>query len=91
MDYLRDVHTLKSGQDWDDQLLTLIENADIFQLFWSGTAADSPYVRKEWEHALGLGRDETAFIRPVYWETPMPGVPDELDHIHFAYQPNLGE
>ncbi len=91
MDYLRDVHTLKSGQDWDDQLLTLIENADIFQLFWSNTAADSPYVRKEWEHALGLGRDENAFIRPVYWEMPMPGVPDELEHIHFAYQPNLGE
>lgn len=91
MDYLRDVHTLKSGQMWDDQLLALIEQADIFQLFWSTTAAQSRYVRKEWEHALGLGNKPANFLRPVYWETPMPPPAPELGHIHFKFQPDLAE
>jgi hypothetical protein len=89
LDYLRDVITLKSGQEWNAELLRLIERADIFQLFWSKAAAESKYVREEWEHALALKRP--AFIRPVYWEQPMPPVPPELGHIHFAYQPNLDD
>ncbi len=91
LDYLRDVVALKSGQHWDDQLLKLIDQADIFQLFWSAAAAGSQYVRQEWEHALRLDRDTGNFIRPVYWEQPIPPVPAELDHIHFAYQPDLDE
>ena len=90
MDYLRDVHALKSGQDWDDRLLELIEQADIFQLFWSQAAAQSPYVRQEWQHALSLERDDY-FIRPVYWVEPIAPVPDALSHIHFAYQPELDD
>lgn len=90
-DYLRDVETLKSGQDWDDELYRLIERADIFQLFWSASAAQSEYVEREWRHALGLDRDEVNFIRPVYWEEPMPPAPEELSHIHFAFQPELDE
>jgi hypothetical protein len=89
LDYLRDVISLKSGQEWDDELLNLISRADIFQLFWSNTAAESPYVRQEWEYALKLGRDK--FIRPVYWEEPKPSIPPELGHIHFAYQPDLDD
>ena len=37
---------------WDPALLDLIERADVFQLFWSTNAAESIYVRREWEHAL---------------------------------------
>ncbi len=48
MTFLRDVETLRSGQDWSAELLKLIERADIFQLFWSSAAAESPAVRKEW-------------------------------------------
>lgn len=91
MDFLRDVYTLKSGQDWDDQLLKLIEQADIFQLFWSRTAAESKYVRQEWEYALKLNRQQNSFIRPVYWEEPMPPVPPELGEIHFAFEPELDD
>ena len=40
MDYLRDVMTLKSGQSWSDQLLKMVEQADIFQLFWSSDASE---------------------------------------------------
>jgi hypothetical protein len=89
LDYLRDVMTLKAGQDWSAELLNLIEQADIFQLFWSRTAAASPHVRYEWEHALKIAARREKFIRPVYWEQPMPDVPPELGHIHFAYQPDL--
>lgn len=85
MDYLRDVMSLKSGQSWSDELLRMIERADIFQLFWSAAASRSAYVEHEWRHALGLGEGKgPAFIRPIYWERPMPPAPDPLKGLHFA-------
>ena len=69
MTFLRDVVSLKSGQDWDSQLLKLIDQADIFQLFWSPAAADSQYVRKEWLHALKRQRE--GFI----WKRTRPVLP----------------
>ncbi|MFN8561706.1 MAG: toll/interleukin-1 receptor domain-containing protein [Anaerolineae bacterium] len=89
MTFLRDVVTLRSGQDWDAELLRLIEQADIFQLFWSSAASQSQAVRKEWLHALSLKRQDRAFIRPVFWEQPMPPPAPELAAIHFAYEPEL--
>lgn len=89
--FLRDVISLRSGQDWDDALLRLIDSADVFQLFWSEAASASPAVRKEWEHALGLKRQDDAFIRPVYWQQPMPPPAPELAAIHFAFEPELGQ
>jgi hypothetical protein len=91
LDYLRDVISLRSGQDWNDQLFELIEQADIFQLFWSPSAAASPYVEREWRHALQLHSDRRNFIRPVYWTEPMPPVPAELSQLHFAFRPELGQ
>ncbi len=91
LDYLRDVISLKSGQDWSDQLFELIEQADIFQLFWSQSAATSAHVEREWRHGLQLHTDKRAFIRPVYWSQPIPPVPPELSRIHFSYQPELAE
>jgi len=91
MDFLRDLETLKSGQDWAAMLPQLIEKADIFQLFWSQAASESAAVRKEWTFALSLHREASAFIRPVYWQMPMPPVPPELGAINFAYQPDLGK
>jgi hypothetical protein len=85
--YLRDHKVLRAGEAWDDRLLELISEADVFQLFWSRNALASPHVRREWEHALSLGRDN--FIRPVYWESPLPqaaGLPPEpLTRIHFQF------
>jgi hypothetical protein len=91
LEYLRDVISIKSGQDWSDQLYELIEQADIFQLFWSQSAARSAPVEREWRHALQLHTDKRAFIRPVYWSQPIAPVPTELARIHFAYQPELAE
>jgi hypothetical protein len=82
MTYLRDVKTLRSGETWDRQLLKLIERADLFQLCWSANAKESPYVSDEWHFALGLRK--TNFVRPCYWEDPMPEPPPELKQLHFA-------
>lgn len=90
-DFLRDMQTIKSGQDWDDQLYAMIERADIFQLFWSRSAALSEWVGKEWRYALSLEREAQNFIRPVYWQEPIPVVPPELSHIHFSYEPTLDD
>jgi hypothetical protein len=85
--YLRDRTTLRSGEDWDARLLELMDQADVFQLFWSSNSMRSNYVRREWEHAVALNRP--SFIRPTYWETPMPTSarpvlpPDELRSLHF--------
>jgi uncharacterized protein YjbI with pentapeptide repeats len=90
MEYLRDVRTLRSGEKWDRALLRMIEKADIFQLCWSNNAKASRNVQKEWRHALGLGRPN--FIRPVYWEKPLPKPHRKLQDIHFAYyQPGGAE
>jgi hypothetical protein len=68
-------------------LLELIDQADIFQLFWSWNSMKSEYVRREYEHALALGR--RGFIHPNYWEVPMPQSsspplpPPELAKLHF--------
>jgi len=83
MDYLRDVRILRSGQTWNPVLLKKIEEADIFQLCWSYNAKSSPAVEREWRHALKQQRQY--FVRPVYWEKPLPEPPEELRSIHFAY------
>jgi len=83
MDYLRDTLKLRSGDKWNDKLLEMIDDADVFQLCWSDSANTSRYVEEEWRHALTLNRKQ--FIRPCYWQLPMPGPPKELSGLHFAF------
>ncbi|MCB9728714.1 MAG: toll/interleukin-1 receptor domain-containing protein [Deltaproteobacteria bacterium] len=87
--YLRDVVHLRAGEVWSAALERLIDEADVFQLFWSGHSMRSPYVRKEWEYALALGRPR--FVRPTYWTRPLPadealGLPPQtLRDLEFGY------
>ena len=87
-DYLRDLARLRAGDDWDEELLRLIDGADVFQLFWSYNSMRSPHVRREWEYAQSLARPH--FIRPTYWEEPLPSSdqpplpPDSLRRLHFS-------
>lgn len=84
-EYLRDWVHLRTGEVWTDRLCQLIEQADAFQLFWSRNSMHSTFVRQEYEHALSLNRP--SFVRPTYWEDPMPtapGLPPEaLLRLHF--------
>ena len=63
MTFLRDVETLRSGQEWSGELLRMIHAADIFQLYWSRAARESKFVEQEWREALQCQRP--GFIRPV--------------------------
>ena len=89
IDYLRDVVSLRSGEPWQPALFSMMERADIFQLFWSRNAAKSKYVEDEWRYALRLGRELSRFIRPVYWTEPMTPPPQELGYLSFAFVPEL--
>jgi hypothetical protein len=86
--YLIDARTLRSGEEWNERLCQLIDEADIFQLFWSRNAMESQFVRQEWEYALQLGRE--GFVRPVYWEDPFAEdtdrdlPPERLRRLHFS-------
>jgi hypothetical protein len=86
-----DTYSIRVGEDWRAALAKAIDSADIFQLFWSKHAAQSPNVRDEWDYALHFRCPDhkcTEFIRPVYWETPMPvSPPAELSHLNFRYVP----
>ena len=82
---LIDKETLRSGERWEETLHRLIDESDQFQLFWSSSARGSQYVEDEWQHALRLqGAKGEQFIRPLYWELPLPDPPSELGHLHFA-------
>jgi serine/threonine-protein kinase len=87
---LIDIETLRSGQDWNRELRNMIDQADIFQLFWSERSASSMYCKEEWDYALAKQRASIKppdFIRPVFWEKPMPRPPETLGHLHFDFIP----
>jgi TIR domain len=87
-EYLREVVKLRSSQQWNEPLLlAMISDADVFQLFWSRNAAQSDHVEKEWRQALALQRE--AFVRPVFWESPMPEAPDRLRRLRFCFLPGI--
>lgn len=90
-EYMRDMISIRSGENWSDALERLIRRADIFQLFWSSTSSKSEHVAREWKYALTLQDKPANFIRPVFWEQPLPPVPDALSHIHFHYEPTLDD
>lgn len=79
--YMRDVKELRSGENWKHWMTEKIREADIFQLFWSRKSMRSENVQAEWEYALSLAREN--FIRPTYWEKPMPSPPKALEDIYF--------
>ena len=47
-DFFQDIHSLKSGQDWDAALLSKIEDADIFQLAATQITAGSTWNFSAW-------------------------------------------
>lgn len=81
--FLRDVSLLQAGVEWDPRLIQAINDADVFQLFWSKRAAQSQFVAREWQHALKLLPSRPNFIRPVYWSNPLYTTPPELQGLHF--------
>jgi molecular chaperone DnaK len=77
-----DVHSLRSGQHWEQELWERIPASDVFYLFWSTNAKRSAWVEKEWRCALSShGAD---FIDPIPLEPPdLAPPPPELCGMHF--------
>jgi len=90
-EYLRDLVHIRTGEVWDDRLKQMIHQADVFQLFWSWSSIRSKFVEREWRYALSLKRAK--FVRPVYWEDPLPELkeenlpPEELQRLQFQRLP----
>jgi TIR domain len=87
-EYIIDSRNLRSGEDWERRIKGFIEQADVFQLFWSSNALQSPNVLAECRHAISLDRE--GFIRPVVWEDPFPQdvdrdlPPAPIRRLHFS-------
>ena len=87
-----DLDELRTGEAWEPRLYELINDCDLFQLFWSKNAKKSKFVEREWRHALATDKARHGpFIRPVYWENPMPPPAQELAHMNFTYLEFAGE
>ena len=73
----------------DDWMVTALRDADVFQLFWSTSSMTSARCRRQWQAAVALDRPD--FVRPLYWERPMPRAPDlpppELGGLRFVAIP----
>jgi len=86
--YMLDLVDLRGGEEWSPRLMEMIREANIFQLFWSRNSMVSPFVEQEWRYALSLQRPY--FVRPAYWEEPLPELPEknlppeELRRLHFV-------
>lgn len=83
MPYLRDVQELRSGDNWRQEILGLIDSAEVFQLCWSRSAKKSDEVRKEFDYAWN--RHKKLLIRPCRWQKRMPEPWPELEDMHFAF------
>jgi hypothetical protein len=85
--FVSDVRKVRAeGKEGNPKLLELIEQADVFQLFWSKNAAESQQVEREWRHAHTLRSTRPNFIRLVYWTAkpyPIPSVLEPIDLGHF--------
>lgn len=86
--HVQDWVTLRATGTWDSCIEEAIRGADVFQLFWSNRSMRSSFVQQEWRFALGMQRP--GFVRPVYWENPMPCSPEQdlppLDLLRLDFQ-----
>jgi len=82
LDVFVDVINLRSGQNWERELVERISKSDVFYLFWCRHAMNSDWVNKEWHWALSAKGQ--GFIDPVPLETPdLAPPPEELAAKHF--------
>lgn len=82
IEYFQDID-MEPGERWEKELFRRIDDADLFLLFWSQAAKDSPWVHREVQYALDL-HDDCPEIRPVVIEgPPVPPPWEELSALHF--------
>jgi hypothetical protein len=85
-DVFFDVDDIRTGEDWQAAIARAIDEADYLQLFWSEHSANSEWCGYEWEYTLNYRCKDNKcreFIRPVWWDDPMPKPPKSLGHLNF--------
>jgi len=80
-----DVLTLKPDQKWENVFYSLIDQADVFYLFWSEAAARSPHVAREAAYALihKATHGRPSKIVPLALGGLRTPVPAWLEELHF--------
>ena len=66
------------------ELLVVQLEADLPQPRGKLARGADGVVRDEPEPMTPLAKLRDRFIRPLYWETPLPATPQELGHLHFS-------
>jgi kumamolisin len=83
--FFQDILSLRSGDLWEKKIYENIDGCDLFLLFWSQAAKDSPWVIKEAEYALARqAKDpgkEPDFVPVVLEQGVLP--PPSLSAFHF--------
>jgi hypothetical protein len=82
IDIFMDVISLRSGDNWQKRIRQEIARRDVFYLFWSKAASQSPWVEMEWHAALetrGLGGIDPVPLQSGSQAPP----PAELASLHF--------
>lgn len=87
VEFFQDVLDLDPGQRWEQELYRHIDECDVFYLFWSSAASESPWVQKEmryaWERKAGDDGAAPEFVPIPIEGPPIPLPPDYLQHLHF--------
>lgn len=87
LDFFQDLLTLEPGDEWEKKIYDYIDNCDVFFIFWSKSASESEWVKKETLWAYKLKKESKAArpeIIPVIIEGPPPAEPpEELKFLHF--------
>ncbi len=81
----QDIMDLEPGERWEKRLYKEIDSCDVFFLFWSKAASESPWVIKELEYAIQLQKGDHEYplkIQPVIIP-PIIKAPQQLGYLHF--------
>lgn len=81
LDVFLDCLDIRPSEEWKPQLDVEIRKRDIFLLFWSAQAKESPWVAWEWHTALQDKGKENMQIHPL---EPNVKPPEELADLHFG-------
>ncbi len=82
MEFTREIVKQRRTQSYTPTLHGMLTHSDVFQLFWSEASATSSFIHTEWENAIRHNKQDS-FLRPVYWETPIPFIHADLRRYNF--------
>ena len=83
LDVFLDCLSLHPGEQWKPRLSEEISGRDLFLLFWSANARESPWVTWEWQTALARKGIEGIQVHPLQTVAEAPP-PEELKALHFG-------